>query len=76
MAYLLDAGTAFYALLSMLMFPATAMLALGIFFWYRGRQLANDDRMRLGKMLTMMGVIFLAILLITSTFLMEILNRK
>lgn len=76
MLYLLDAGTAFGALLSMLMFPATVMLALGIYFWYNGRQMANDDRIRLGKMLTMMGVIFLVILLITSNFLMEILLRK
>lgn len=76
MGWLLDAGTAFSALLSMLMFPATVILALGIFFWYKGRQLANEDRIRLGKMLTMMGIIFLTILLITSTFLLEILSRK
>lgn len=73
MGLLLDAGTALAALLSLLMFPATSMLVLGIFLWYRGRLLANEDRLRLGKMLTMMGIIFLTILLITSGFLNQIL---
>jgi hypothetical protein len=73
MGLLLDAGTALAAFLSLLMLPATLMLALGIFLWYRGRLQSNEDRIRLGKMLTMMGIIFLTILLITSGFLNQIL---
>ena len=73
--WILDAGTAFSALLSMLMFPAALMLGLGLLFWYRGHLQQDEERLRLGRLLTMLGAIFLGILLITSNFLLELLAR-
>lgn len=76
MLWLLDAGTAFSALLSFLMFPAVVLLSAGLLYWYRGYQFQNEDRLRLGRMLTMLGAIFLVILLITSSFLSGLLNHR
>lgn len=73
--WILDAGTAFSALLSVLLFPAVVMLALGLLFWYRGYQQQDEERRRLGRLLTMLGAIFLVILLITGNFLLDLLAR-
>jgi uncharacterized membrane protein YqjE len=60
---------ALFALLSFLMLPALILLFLGIRNLYVGHQLANEDKVRWGKMFTMFGTIFVVILLICAYFL-------
>jgi len=68
MIYFLDARTALEAFLSLLMLPAAIMIGLGLFFRNRGAMQQNEDKLRLGKMLTMFGLVFLIILLICTWF--------
>lgn len=74
--YLLDGGRALYATLTLLLVPAAGMLVGGVVLWYRAHQQRLPRRVRAGKMLTMMGAILLAILLITSAFLQMLLSRQ
>lgn len=60
---------ALFALLSFLMLPALLLLFFGLRNWYVGTQSNDEDKLRWGKMFTMFGVIFAAILLICSYFL-------
>lgn len=60
---------ALYTLLSFLVLPAMIFLIIGIRSWYFGMQQANEDKTRIGKMMTMFGIIFLVILFICSYFL-------
>ncbi len=69
MIYFLDARAALNGLFSLLMLPAVFMIVLGLRFWYRGAQQQQEDRLRMGKMLTMFGAVFFIILLICSWFL-------
>lgn len=73
--HLLDAATALVALLQLLMLPAVLMLAAGLWLWYFGHQQCIESRLRMGRMLTMMGIIFLVILLVTSQFLLSMPAR-
>lgn len=57
-----DAINAFSALIKLLFLPATLILGFGIYWWYQGHQLRHTDKLRLGKMLTMFGIIFMVIL--------------
>lgn len=57
-----DAINAFAALIKILFLPAAVMLGVGIYWWYQGSKLRNKDRLRLGKMLAMFGIIFMVIL--------------
>jgi hypothetical protein len=52
------------------------MVVGGLVLWYRAHQQQLARRIRAGKMLTMMGAILLAILLITSSFLQMLLSRQ
>lgn len=76
MIRVIDAGTAFSALLSFLMFPAAVMLLSGLFFWYQGIQSGAEDKKRSGRLLTMFGIVFIVILLITSNFLSGVLPQR
>jgi len=60
---------ALFAFLSFLVVPALLLLFLGARNLYFGAQQGNEDKLRWGKMFTMFGVIFLAILIICSYFL-------
>jgi uncharacterized membrane protein YidH (DUF202 family) len=60
---------ALYTLLSFLVLPALLLMVFGIRSWYFGNQQDNEDKMRLGKMMTMFGTIFTVILFICSYFL-------
>ncbi len=60
---------ALYTLLSFLVLPAMIFLIIGIRSWYFGMQQANEDKTRIGKMVTMFGIIFIVILFICSYFL-------
>jgi uncharacterized membrane protein YidH (DUF202 family) len=60
---------ALFTLMSFLMLPAILLIALGLRNWYNGYQRQDVDKMLLGKMVTMFGVIFAAIVLICSYFL-------
>jgi hypothetical protein len=60
---------AVFALISFLMLPALVLLFLGLRNLYLGYQLVDEDKTRWGKMFTMFGAIFMAILLICAYFL-------
>jgi membrane-associated protease RseP (regulator of RpoE activity) len=76
MIFLLDGGRAFYATLNLLVLPAAGMLVAGVVLWYRAHRQRLPQRVRAGKMLTMMGAILLVILLIISGFLQMLLSRQ
>jgi hypothetical protein len=67
----LDGGRALYALLTLLSVPAVWLLGTGIYYWVTGAQTLQPDRLRLGKMFTLLGAIFLSIVLITTWFLQK-----
>lgn len=74
--WLLGAANAFYTLLSLLILPAAGMLAIGLFTWYRALQQQHEERKRLGRMLTMFGIVFLVILLVISAVLQDMLHKN
>ncbi len=60
---------AVFALLSFLMLPAVLLIFFGARNWYLGLEKGDEDKLRLGKMFTMFGIIFTAIIIICSYFL-------
>jgi hypothetical protein len=60
---------ALFTFLSFLMLPAILLLFFGLRSWYIGWQQDDEDRLRLGKMLTMFGILFTSIIIICSYFL-------
>ena len=70
-----DSGHALAALLQLMLLPAMLMLVAGVVVWYKGHQARHESRIRIGKMLTMFGSILLVILLITSSFLQNLIDR-
>ena len=67
-SWLLDARSAFGALLSLMTVLAAAMLAIGGWQWYKGWQAAQIEKLRLGRLITMFGVVLLVIAFIVSYF--------
>ena len=60
---------AFSVLLTLMLLPAFLMLGFGLRFWYQGRQQQSEDRLRLGRMLFLFGIILLITVAIVSFFL-------
>lgn len=60
---------ALFAFFSFLMLPAVLLLVLGIHGWYWGVKTSREEKGRRGKMFTMFGAIFIAILLLCGYFL-------
>jgi hypothetical protein len=66
--WLLDVRTAFGALLSLITVLAVAMLAIGGWQWYIGHLTGQNEKLRLGRLVTMFGVVLLVIAFIVSYF--------
>jgi uncharacterized membrane protein YidH (DUF202 family) len=66
--WLLDARSAFGALLSLMTMLAVAMLATGAWQWYMGRRAGQNEKLRLGRLITMFGVVLLVIAFVVSFF--------
>jgi low temperature requirement protein LtrA len=60
---------ALYTFLSFLVLPAVLFMIFGVRTWYYGKLQENQDKIRMGKMIAMFGIIFIVILFICSYFL-------
>ncbi len=59
---LINALQAFDSFIKILFLPAVILLMFGIYNWQQGVRLHMEDKRRVGKMLTMFGVIMLVML--------------